>query len=164
MTPQTFAYHPIGIIHSPFEKPSGAPIQGVFRPEAEGMVEVFAEFAEGLRDIELFSHVYLLYAFHRAARVSLSVVPFLDKQEHGVFATRAPCRPNALGLSIVRLVSREGCRIRVAELDVLDGTPLLDIKPYIPRFDHRADAASGWLTTEGNERIAREADGRFTAE
>lgn len=164
MTPQTFTYRPIGVIHSPFEKPSGTPIQGVFMPEAEGVVEVFAEFAEGLRDIELFSHVYLLYAFHRAARVSLTVVPFLDKQQHGVFATRAPCRPNALGLSIVRVVSRDGCRIRVAELDVLDGTPLLDIKPYIPQFDHRANAASGWVTTEGNERIAREADGRFTAE
>lgn len=164
MTQNTFTYHPIGVIHSAFKEAVGAPIQGVFTPEAEGVVEVFAEFAEGLRDIELFSHVYLLYAFHRAARVSLTVVPFLDKQRHGVFATRAPCRPNALGLSIVRVVSRDGCRIRVAELDVLDGTPLMDIKPYIPQFDHRANAASGWVTTEGNERIAREGNGRFAAQ
>jgi tRNA-Thr(GGU) m(6)t(6)A37 methyltransferase TsaA len=161
MAQQMFTYRPIGVIHSPFKQPAGTPIQGVFAPQAEGVVEVFAEFAEGLHDLELFSHVYLLYALHQAGRAKLKVVPFLDEQERGLFATRAPSRPNAIGLSIVRLLSREERRIRVAELDILDGSPLLDIKPYVPRFDCRPDASSGWLKKTDSERITKGADGRF---
>ena len=156
-------YRPIGVIHSPFKQAAGSPIQGVFADDAEGVVEVFEEFAEGLHDVELFSHLYLLYDFHRAGSVSLKIVPFLDDREHGVFATRAPSRPNGIGLSIVRLIARDGRRLRVADLDVLDGTPLLDVKPYVPRFDHRPSANSGWIEAPDGKRIARQADGRFEA-
>jgi tRNA-Thr(GGU) m(6)t(6)A37 methyltransferase TsaA len=161
MSQQAITYRPIGVIHSPFKRAQGTPIQGVFAPKAEGIVEVYAEFAEGLRDLELFSHVYLLYGFHRAGPVSLTVVPFLDDREHGVFATRAPSRPNGIGLSIVRVLGRDGRRIRVAQLDVLDRTPLLDIKPYVPRFDCRPSASSGWLKDVGDKNVLYEADDRF---
>jgi tRNA-Thr(GGU) m(6)t(6)A37 methyltransferase TsaA len=161
MSQQAITYRPIGVIHSPFKRAKGTPIQGAFAPAAEGVVEVFAEFAEGLRDLELFSHVYLLYQFHQAGSVSLTVVPFLDDREHGVFATRAPSRPNGIGLSIVRVLGRDGRRIRAAQLDVLDGTPLLDIKPYVPRFDCRPSASSGWLKDVDDKRVFHEADERF---
>lgn len=161
MSPKAITYQPIGVIHSPFKEVKGSPIQGVFAPKAEGVVEAFEAFAEGLRDVELFSHLYLLYGFHQAGSVSLTVVPFLDDQERGVFATRAPCRPNPIGLSVVRLLSRDGRRLRVAELDVLDGTPLLDIKPYVPHFDHRSSANSGWVKDSDGQGIAHEADDRF---
>lgn len=154
-TAGAIAYRPVGVIHSPFKEAKGTPIQGAFAPDAEGEVEVFEEFAEALRDVQLFSHLYLIYAFHKAGKTALTCVPFLDDEPHGVFATRAPCRPNAIGLSIVRILSREGRRIRVAELDILDGTPLLDIKPYVPEFDFRPDARSGWLAN-GESRSARE--------
>lgn len=161
MSQQAITYRPIGVIHSPFKRAKGTPIQGAFAPTAEGVVEVFEEFAEGLRDLELFSHVHLLYQFHRAGAVSLTVVPFLDDREHGVFATRAPSRPNGIGLSIVRVLGRDGRRIRAAQLDVLDGTPLLDIKPYVPRFDCRRSASSGWLKVVDDKRVFHEADERF---
>jgi tRNA-Thr(GGU) m(6)t(6)A37 methyltransferase TsaA len=161
MGQQTITYRPIGVIHSPFKHIVGTPIQGVFAPEAEGVVEVFEEFAEGLRDVQMFSHLYLLYDFHRSARTSLTVVPFLDEEAHGVFATRAPCRPNRIGLSIVRIRSRQGNTIRVSELDLLDGTPLLDIKPYVPKFDLRSDAGSGWMTGGDFRRVKNGADDRF---
>ncbi len=161
MSQETITYRPIGIIHSPFKEAKGSPIQGVFSRGAEGVVEVFEQFADGLCDLELFSHIYLLYDLHRAGRLSLTVVPFVDDQPHGVFATRAPSRPNGIGLSIVRVLARDGCQIRVVELDVLDGTPLLDIKPYVPYFDHRQSANSGWMKDPAGKQIAREADERF---
>ncbi len=161
MTEKPISFRPIGIIHSSFREAPGTPIQGAFAPEAEGEVEVFAEFAGGLADIELFSHVYLLYAFDRSTAFRLKVVPFLDKEEHGVFATRAPCRPNPVGLTVVELKSREGRRLRVAGIDVLDGTRLLDIKPYVPIFDCRAKASSGWIRSTQNERTREGADDRF---
>jgi tRNA-Thr(GGU) m(6)t(6)A37 methyltransferase TsaA len=109
-----------------------------------GRVELLPEYEEGLRDIEGFTHIYLLYVFDRASEPRLSVVPYLEDVERGVFATRAPCRPNALGMSLVRLLRREGATLYIEDIDVLDGTPLLDIKPYISRFDSREDARSGW--------------------
>ena len=163
MNRETVTYQPIGVIHSPFRQKAGTPIQGVFAPDAQGVVEVFEEFAEGLRDLEMFSHLYLLYDFHQADRTSLTCVPFLDDKPHGVFAVRAPCRPNRIGLSIVRLVSLEKCTIRVAEIDVLDGTPLLDIKPYVPAFDIRADASCGWMKAADDGSRSRRADNRFGA-
>jgi tRNA-Thr(GGU) m(6)t(6)A37 methyltransferase TsaA len=162
MSERPIPWRPIGIIHSPFRKIPGTPIQGVFAPEALGEVEVFAEFAEGLADIELFSHIYLLYAFDRAGECRLRVVPFLDEAEHGVFATRAPCRPNRVGLTVVELKGREGQRLRVAGIDVLDGTPLLDVKPYVPAFDCRPEATSGWIRSTRNERTREGADERFS--
>jgi tRNA-Thr(GGU) m(6)t(6)A37 methyltransferase TsaA len=158
---EAITYHPIGVIHSPFRQQTGTPIQSALAPDVEGRVEVFEEFAEGLQDVELFSHLFLLYAFHQARSPSLKVVPFLDDEPRGVFATRAPSRPNAIGLSIVRLVERTGRILRVKELDILDGTPLLDIKPFVPRFDTRPDANSGWLPEADHPRTVAGADERF---
>lgn len=140
-----FVLHQIGIIHSPFRTKEEAPVQGALCPEAEGTVEVFADYAPALKDIETFTHLYLLYRFDRAGEIALVRPTFLDDAPHGVFASRHPCRPNGIGLSVVRLIRREGSRLVVGGIDVLDGTPLLDIKPYIPRFDCRPEAGEGWL-------------------
>jgi tRNA-Thr(GGU) m(6)t(6)A37 methyltransferase TsaA len=144
-----FTMKPIGIIHTPFRTKEEAPVQGALVPEAEGVVELFAQFAPGLQDIEGFTHLFLLYRFDRAGEVELVRPTFLDDAPHGVFASRHPCRPNGIGLSVVRLVRREGNRLVVAGIDVLDGTPVLDVKPYIPRFDCRPEASEGWLTGKG---------------
>lgn len=141
--------HPVGIIHSPFATKEESPIQGAFQPEAEGTVEVFPKFAPGLKDIETFSHLFLIYHFDKAGEVILARQTFLDDEPHGVFASRHPCRPNSLGLSVVRLLRREGNILRVSGIDVLDGTPLIDIKPYVPRFDCYPEASEGW--TAGKE-------------
>jgi tRNA-Thr(GGU) m(6)t(6)A37 methyltransferase TsaA len=135
---------PIGIIHTPFNTKEESPIQGAFRPDAEGTVEVFPEFAPALKDIETFTHLYLIYHFDRAGEIILSRPTFLDDEPHGVFASRHPCRPNGLGLSVVRFLRREGNILRVSGIDVLDGTPLIDLKPYIPRFDCYPEAGEGW--------------------
>ena len=135
---------PVGLIHSPFLSKEEAPIQGAFRSDARGWVEVFPDFEQGLKDIESFSHIFLLYAFDRAGEVRLVRPTFLDDEPHGVFASRHPCRPNGIGLTVVRLLERRGARLEVAAIDVLDNTPLLDIKPYIPRFDCYPDASEGW--------------------
>jgi tRNA-Thr(GGU) m(6)t(6)A37 methyltransferase TsaA len=136
--------HPIGIIHSPFREKSETPIQAAFS-QAEGTVEVYSEYVAGLQDIEGFSHIILLYWFHQSDGYRLLVRPFLDQQERGVFAVRYPARPNPIGISVVELVGREGNQLRVRGLDVLDGTPLLDIKPFVPAFDHREGTRIGWL-------------------
>jgi tRNA-Thr(GGU) m(6)t(6)A37 methyltransferase TsaA len=136
---------PIGVIRTPFADKDEAPIQGAFRPEAEGVVEVLAEYADGLADIGGFSHLILLYEFDRAAPVELVRQTFLGDVPHGLFATRHPARPNGIGLTVVRLLSRDGATMTVGGIDVLDNTPLLDIKPYIPRFDSFPDATEGWL-------------------
>lgn len=139
-----FNYQPIGIIHSPHFDPPKTPVQPVYAEGIEGRVEVYAEYEEGLMDLEGFSHIYLIYAFHRSDVPKLMVRPFLGDREHGVFATRAPNRPNPLGISLVRLVSRRGRILQVEDIDVLDGTPLLDIKPYVSRFDSRQGTRHGW--------------------
>jgi tRNA (adenine37-N6)-methyltransferase len=138
-----FVMHAIGVIHSPFNDLKGMPIQPAFS-QAIGQVEVFPEYADGLEDLETFSHVILVYALHRSAGYSLRVKPFLDDVTHGVFATRHPRRPNPIGLSIVRLLARQGAVLEVAGIDVLNGTPLLDIKPYVPDFDRQSDVRAGW--------------------
>lgn len=139
-----FKVHPIGIIHSPYTDPQEIPIQGRFS-EARGEIELFPEYEEGLKDIVGFSHLIILYWFHRAEGHSLLVKPFLDDTPRGLFATRYPTRPNPIGLSVVRLLERKGNILQIAEVDVLDGTPLLDIKPYVPQFDERKEATIGWL-------------------
>jgi len=139
-----FTVRPIGLIHSPFTSPSGMPIQAA-RSEAIGRVEVYPEYAPGLEDVDGFSHIILVYWFHRAKDFSLSVRPFLDDQPRGLFAVRYPARPNPIGLSVVELVAVDGCILHVQGVDVLDGTPLLDIKPFVPAFDHREGARVGWL-------------------
>jgi tRNA-Thr(GGU) m(6)t(6)A37 methyltransferase TsaA len=137
----------IGVIHSPYRTKEATPIQGRFAPEAMGRVELFPEFADGLKDIEGFSHLILIYCFHETGEVKLVRPTFLDDEPHGIFASRHPGRPNALGLTVVELVRREAGILFVAGVDVLDGTPLLDIKPYVPRFDCFPGASEGW--TEG---------------
>ena len=145
-----FVMHPIGIIHSPFTEKKQTPIQAS-RSQATGLVEVYPEFEDGLTDIEGLSHIYLLYVFHESSGYTLSVKPFLDDRDHGLFATRYPQRPNPIGLSIVHLIARQGNQLTVEGVDVLDGTPLLDIKPYVPDFDLRTDVRTGWYETRGKK-------------
>jgi len=137
---------PIGVIRSPFTEKEKTPIQAS-RSQAIGQVEIYPEFADGLKDIEALSHIYLLYAFHESQGYQLQVKPFLDNQEHGIFASRYPYRPNPIGISIVKLVSRKDNMLTVEGIDTLDGTPLLDIKPYVPDFDLRTDVRAGWYET-----------------
>lgn len=137
---------PIGVIHSPFTEKSETPIQSS-RSQAIGKVELFSQFDDGLQDIEGFSHLILLYVFHRSSEYSLQVTPFLDDHKRGLFATRYPDRPNPIGLSTVRLISRDANVLEIEGVDVLDGTPLLDIKPYMPEFDIRQDVRAGWYET-----------------
>jgi len=151
---------PIGVIRSPFHAPQGMPIQTVAAAGVEGELEVFAEFGEGLRDIEGFEYLILLTHLHQATE-KLQVVPFMDTASHGVFATRAPARPNRIGLSIVRLLEVRGRVLRFAGNDMLDGTPVLDIKPYVPALDVRETERIGWFA-QGLRRLPDTlADGRM---
>jgi tRNA-Thr(GGU) m(6)t(6)A37 methyltransferase TsaA len=141
-----YVMRPIGVIHSPFTDKSQMPIQAS-TSDAVGQVEVFPEFAEGLRDLAGFSHLHLLYVFNYSRGYSLLVKPFLDDHLRGLFATRHPCRPNPIGLSVVRLLALHENILEVESVDMLDGTPLLDIKPYVPDFDIRSDVRTGWYAT-----------------
>jgi tRNA-Thr(GGU) m(6)t(6)A37 methyltransferase TsaA len=141
-----FLMKPIGVIHTPFTDKQQTPIQPT-RSQAVGQVEVFPEFADGLQDLEGFSHIILLYVFHQSNGYTLQVKPFLDDQLRGLFATRYPCRPNPIGLSVVRLLARQDNILDIEGVDVLDGTPLLDIKPYVPDFDVRNGTRTGWYET-----------------
>jgi tRNA (adenine37-N6)-methyltransferase len=138
-------YKPIGVIHTPFKTKEGMPIQPAGATEIKGTIELKREFAEGLLDLDEFSHVYLIYHFHKSEGYELQVKPFLDDKIHGVFSTRAPKRPNAIGISIVKLNKIEGNILEVENVDILDGTPLLDIKPYIPAFDVYEVEKTGWM-------------------
>jgi tRNA-Thr(GGU) m(6)t(6)A37 methyltransferase TsaA len=151
---------PIGVIRTPFTKPAGTPIQPVFAEGAEGRVEVLKNYVDGLKDLEGFDRIWLIYWFDRVSQVNLTVKPFLDAVERGLFATRAPCRPNPIGMSCVRLLRVEGNVLHVADVDILDGTPLVDIKPYAPRFDHYTVERCGWLDSVTPKTPAD--DGRFT--
>jgi tRNA-Thr(GGU) m(6)t(6)A37 methyltransferase TsaA len=150
---------PIGIIHSPFKKPDGMPIQPVFADGAEGIVEVLPQFAAGLKDLQGFERIWLIYWFDRASETKLIVKPFRDSSERGLFSTRAPCRPNPIGMSPVRLLRIVDNSLYVADIDVLDGTPLLDIKPYIPEFDCFEGSKCGWM--QNLRRKTTPADNRF---
>lgn len=136
---------PVGVIRSPFRSTEDAPIQPAFAGGAQGTVEVFDEFAGGLEGLDGFSHVILIYHFHLSRGFSLRVRPYLDEKVRGVFATRAPRRPNPVGLSVVRLAGVDGGTLRVVDIDVVDGTPLLDIKPHVPEFDSSGPGRVGWL-------------------
>ena len=150
---------PIGIIHTPFMELEGMPIQPPGAASVKGTVEVFENFRSGLKDLDGFSHIILLCHLHRARSHELTVVPYLDDQPRGLFSTRAPSRPNPIGLSVVRLLSVKGNTLEVADLDLLDGTPVLDIKPYVGEFDERTDARLGWLQAARDRK--KSADTRF---
>ena len=145
-----FTMKPIGVIHSPFVDQQNTPIQPS-RSQAVGQVEVFSAYAGGLQDLEAFSHIILLYVFHRSTGYTLQVKPFLDDHLHGLFATRYPRRPNPIGLSIVRLAGRQENLLDIEGVDVLDGTPLLDIKPYVPDFDIYPDVETGWYARRSKD-------------
>ncbi len=158
-------YEPIGYIRSPYKSPVGMPIQPSGAEGVEGRVEVFPEYEEGLKDLDGFSHIILIYHFHESRGYRLKVKPFLDDEVRGVFATRAPKRPNPIGLSVVRLLEIEGNTLRVADIDVLDMTPLLDIKPFVPPFDVRCgleEVKIGWLESRISKANMR-SDDRFLA-
>jgi len=142
--------HPVGLIHSPFTDKATTPIQPC-RSQALGRVEVYPQYEQGLEGLDGFSHIILLYVLHRSEGYSLRVTPFLDDQQHGLFATRHPCRPNPIGLSIVRLIKREGNWLEIEGVDMLDQTPLLDIKPYVPDFDQCSDVRTGWYERRSKE-------------
>jgi len=154
-------YHAIGVIRSPFTDVKQMPIQPTGEASAPGTVEVFPDFAEGLKDLEGFSHVILLYHLHEVRRTDLTVTPFLGSEPHGVFATRAPTRPNPIGLSVVKLDRIEGRSLHLANLDILDGTPVLEIKPYVPEFDQPTDVRIGWLETARGRIRSAKSDDRF---
>ena len=158
----TIQYRPIGIIHTPYKTPEGTPIQPSASKGVEADVEVFEKYAKGLTDLEGFSHLYLIYHFHLSRKYSLKVKPFLDDESRGLFATRAPSRPNAIGLSIVELIGTEKNTLQVKNIDVLDGTPLLDIKPYVPGFDIYKVRKIGWMEKKIENLHEAKDDGRFT--
>ncbi|QQG66430.1 tRNA (N6-threonylcarbamoyladenosine(37)-N6)-methyltransferase TrmO [Desulfobulbus oligotrophicus] len=153
---------PIGTIYSPHTSIENMPIQPKGAAEFQGMVVVDEQYIDGLQDLAGFSHIYLLYSFHKATRTELLVTPFLDQQTRGVFATRSPLRPNHIGLSIVQLKRIDGNTLYVQGIDVLDGTPLLDIKPYAEKFDAVKNSRSGWMQASEKEIREKRSDSRFS--
>lgn len=155
-------YKPIGVIHSPFKDPKGTPIQPAGAEGVNGKVEVFPEYADGLKDIEGFSHIILIYHFHLSKGTLLIAKPYMDNEARGVFAMRGPSRPNPIGISTVRLVGIEGNILHIQDVDIVDGTPLLDIKPYVPEFDTRQAKRVGWLGKNVHKLRMAKDNGRFT--
>ncbi|BBO71009.1 tRNA (N6-threonylcarbamoyladenosine(37)-N6)-methyltransferase TrmO [Desulfosarcina alkanivorans] len=151
----------IGTIHTPFTRLEGMPIQPSGAREVKGTIILEPQYEEGLRDLDGFSHIILIYHFHRSKGYRLTVKPFLDNVARGLFATRAPRRPNPIGLSIVELVRIEGPNVHVRGIDVLDGTPLLDIKPWVPTFDVRENVRAGWLDKNQKNSRSIKSDHRF---
>ena len=155
-------YSPIGIIRTPHTKREGMPIQPTGAKGISGTVEIFETFADGLKDLDGFSHIILLYYFHRSNGYKLEIIPFLDNKSHGVFATRAPNRPNSIGLSIVQLNKIENSILYIENIDVLDKTPLLDIKPYVPDFDEQTSVRTGWMMDVQKKTVTeKKSDNRF---
>ena len=155
-------FSPIGVIRTPHVDPKGTPIQSVGAVDIEGLIELKQEYFEGLKDLDGFSHLILLYHFHRSKKYSLKVKPYLEDKMRGIFATRYPARPNPIGLSVVRLSRIEGNRIYVLDVDMLDETPLLDIKPFIPDVDNRENARIGWLEKRVSRMRKAKSDGRIS--
>ncbi len=155
-------YKPIGVIHTPFKEPKGTPIQPAGAKRIRGTVEVFPEYANGLKDVDGFSHLILIYHFHLSQGVSLEAKPYMNNQARGVFAMRGPNRPNPIGISVVRLIRIEENILHIQDVDIVDGTPLLDIKPYVPEFDIREVEKIGWLEKKVHKLSTSKDDGRFT--
>jgi tRNA (adenine37-N6)-methyltransferase len=155
-------YQEIGIIRSPFKSRENMPIQAGVGNGIKGEIELKAEFVDGLKDLEGFSHLILIYHFHKITNFSLEVIPFLDTQKRGLFSTRAPRRPNPIGFSVVRLLKIEQNKIYIEDVDMLDGTPLLDIKPYVSDFDAKQCTKNGWLEGKSSAAGIKKSDGRFS--
>ncbi len=142
---QNISIKPIGIIHTPYKIPKDIPIQGIFKNKVEGFLELNEEYCEGLKDLDAFSHAILLYYFDRSEKENLISKPFLENKKHGIFAVRSPNRPNHIGMSIVKIKNIIINKVYFTEVDMLDRTPLLDIKPYVKQFDNRENVVSGWI-------------------
>jgi tRNA-Thr(GGU) m(6)t(6)A37 methyltransferase TsaA len=162
MTISEIRYHAIGTVHSPYKETQGTPIQASAALDVEGTIELLPQYSEGLEDIEGFSHIILLYHFHLSKQCCLKVKPYLDDKLHGVFATRAPSRPNPIGVSVVQLTKIEGNILHIKDVDIVDGTPLLDIKPYVIEFDVRDAVTKGWLKGKVSNLQKVKDDVRFT--
>ncbi len=153
---------PIGVIHTPFVEINNMPIQPLAAEGVKGVIELDESFVDGLKDLNGFSHITLIYQFHKVDGYKLQVVPFMDTEPHGIFATKAPKRPNAIGISTVKLMSIKNNLIEIEQIDVLDGTPLIDIKPFYPRYDNREDVQIGWLEKNKNLSVEKlRSDERF---
>jgi tRNA-Thr(GGU) m(6)t(6)A37 methyltransferase TsaA len=154
-------FSPIGIIHSPFKTIENIPVQPTADSKSEGWIEIFDEYSEGLEDLDGFSHLYLLFHLHKCSGYKLKVIPFLDTVERGIFSTRSPRRPNSIGLSVVKLVSVSGNILKIQGMDILDGTPLIDIKPFVPLFEDKEDVKIGWFAGKESQIPGKVSDGRF---
>lgn len=163
MPDELICFTPIGTIHSPFQEPVGVPIQPRAARGVKGKIVLDPIYKDGLRDLEGFSHLILIFHLHKSGEGNLLVKPFLDDKVRGLFSTRAPRRPNNIGLSVVKLLGIEGSTLEVENLDILDGTPLLDIKPYIPDFDFIEDVRMGWYEKQRHKISDKRADDRFTS-
>lgn len=154
--------NPIGVIHTPYTNIKNMPIQPVAAEGVKGHIELLPEYVPGLKDLDGFSHITLLYHFHKIKEFELVVTPFMDTEKHGIFSCKAPKRPNAIGVSTVKLIGIKKNIIHIEQVDMLDGTPLIDIKPFYPRYDHRQKVTLGWL--EKNKKMPLKklkADERF---
>lgn len=157
----TIKFTAIGRIHTPHKTKEGMPIQSISAKGIKGRIELKEEYLDGLLDLDGFSHIVLIYHFHKSVGYKLQVIPFLDNMLHGVFSTRAPKRPNAIGMSVVKLIRIKGNSIEIENVDMIDGTPLLDIKPYIPEFDIHEIEKGGWLEKKTGKLNDMKSDNRF---
>jgi tRNA-Thr(GGU) m(6)t(6)A37 methyltransferase TsaA len=158
---ENIIFSPIGVIHSPFKELKGMPIQPRKSGGAEATIEIYEKYIPALDDLDGFSHIYLLFHLHLSNKYDLKVIPFLDTQKRGLFSTRAPRRPNPIGLSIVNLQKIEKNILYIKDIDIIDGTPLLDIKPYVHSFDKQTDIKIGWLEGKIDDADIHRADNRF---
>jgi tRNA-Thr(GGU) m(6)t(6)A37 methyltransferase TsaA len=157
----SITFKAIGIIKSPFKTLEGMPIQSKAAKGIRGTIEIKKKYREGLKDLDGFSHIYLIYHLHKSKGYNLTVIPFLDTISHGVFATRAPKRPNSIGLSVVKLLNISDGMIEIEDVDILDGTPLIDIKPYTAKFDHFDSVKNGWIEAASGDIDNAKSDNRF---
>lgn len=160
----TIHFNSIGTIHTPHKKTAGMPIQPSGAKGVKGTIKIKPEYADGLKDLEGFSHIILIYHFHKSKNFKLVATPFLDSEKHGVFSTRAPNRPNPVGLSIVKLLKIESNILYIENVDILDKTPVIDIKPYVPEFDKPSSVRTGWLENKKGKVIFKKSDDRFRSE
>ena len=154
-------YKSIGTIHTPFKRIKGMPIQSSGAKGIKGTIKLKKKFAKGLLDLDKFSHIYLIYHFHESQGFNLRVIPFLDNKQHGIFATRAPQRPNSIGISVVKLKNIKNNILEIENVDMIDGTPLLDIKPYISQFDIHDIEKDGWINNKTGYPNEVKSDNRF---